>query len=226
MAKGAAEAKAFATSSFDTLEAIEEQAGRSRLEVRRHFDIGAFGTNAYRAEVAGVDLIAEHDELGPSAGGHEELYLVVAGHATFTVDGDDVDAPAGTLVFVREPGARRKAVAHEAGTTVLCLGGKPGEPFSVSVWESMSPMWEPYRAGDYGRAIELLDETLAANPGNEGVLYNLACCESLAGRADDALEHLRAAVAHERFRTLAQTDGDFDPLRADPRFVELVGEPA
>jgi tetratricopeptide (TPR) repeat protein len=215
--------KPFEVTSLDGLEPHEEQPGRVRLEVRRHFGIRAFGTNAYRAEAAGAELIAEHDELGPSAGGHQELYVVASGHATFTVDGEDVDAPAGTLVFVREPAARRKAVAHEAGTTVLCLGGTPGEPFTVSVWETMSGMWEPYREGDYTRAIEVLEEVLAANPGNEAVLYNLACCEALAGRPDDALQHLRAAAAHERFRTLAHTDEDFDSIREDPRFGEIVG---
>jgi hypothetical protein len=218
-----APAKAFESATFDDVRAQEEDPGRSRLEIRRHFGIRAFGTNAYRVTEAGATVIPEHDELGPAAGGHQELYLVVAGNATFTVDGEEVDAPTGTFVFVRDPAARRKAVALEAGTTVLCLGGTPGQPFTVSPWEEMSEMWEPYRAGDYGRAIEVLEGVLASNPGNEGVLYNLSCCEALAGRTDDALDHLAAAVTHERFRAFARTDSDFASIEDDPRFREIVG---
>lgn len=219
------ETKAFDTISLDELEPRGEAQGRSRLEVRRHFGIAAFGTNAYRAEEAGVAVIAEHDELGPSSGGHEELYVVVAGHAGFTVDGEEIDAPAGTLVFVRDPKARRGAVAHEAGTTVFCVGGKPGEAFAVSAWEDMSEMWAPYRAGDYEQAIALLEQSLGRHPGNEAILFNLACCEALAGRRDDAVEHLRLAAASERMRKLAETDSDFDSIRDDPRFVEIVRKP-
>jgi tetratricopeptide (TPR) repeat protein len=218
------EVRPFDSTTLDELEPQQETEQRSRLEIRRRFGIGAFGTNAYRAYEAGATLIAEHDELGPSAGGHEELYAIVSGHATFTVDGNEIDAPTGTLVFVRDPAAKRKAVAEEAGTTVLCIGGKPGEAFRVSLWEEMAVMWEPYRAKDYERAIEALEGVLERYPGNEGILYNLACCEALAGRREAALEHLEASFAHEPYRSYARTDTDFDPIRDDPRFVELVGE--
>jgi hypothetical protein len=102
--------------------------------VRTHFDIRSFGVNAYVAEEPGVEVIGEHDEAGEGAPQHEELYFVSEGHATFTVNGDEIDAPAGTFVFVRDPAATRKAVAKEAGTTVLIAGGKPGEAFTPSPW--------------------------------------------------------------------------------------------
>jgi hypothetical protein len=55
-------------------------------------------------------------------------------------------------------------------------------------------------------------------------LYNLACCESLVGRPSDAVEHLRRAIElSERFRSHAKDDSDFDPIRAEPAFKELVG---
>ena len=44
-----------------------------------------------------LEHLGYNDEL-PSA--HEELYLVTAGAATFTVDGETVEAPSGTLVHV------------------------------------------------------------------------------------------------------------------------------
>ncbi len=103
--------------------------------IRRHFAIGSFGTNAYVAREAGATVIVDHTEAEDSATGHEELFLVASGHATFTVEGDEVDAPAGTLVFVSDPEARRGAVAREAGTTILVFGAEPGVAYSVSEWE-------------------------------------------------------------------------------------------
>ena len=118
-----------------SLAEIEDLPGPGTLRwtpVRRHFDVRAFGVNAYTAQEAGQDVVEEHSE---QTLGHEELYVVVAGHARFTLDGEEVDAPAGTLVYIRDPTVRRAAVAQGAGTTVLALGGKPGEPYVVSGWE-------------------------------------------------------------------------------------------
>ncbi|MGH3093180.1 MAG: hypothetical protein ACRDOG_12765 [Gaiellaceae bacterium] len=114
----------------------EEDPGEAAWKpVRIHFGIRAFGTNAYVGRRSGEEVIGEHTETDESGTRHEELYYVVTGHATFTVDGEQVDAPAGTFVYVRDPDASRGAVAREAGTTVLCLGGTPGEAFAVSPWE-------------------------------------------------------------------------------------------
>jgi quercetin dioxygenase-like cupin family protein len=99
--------------------------------VRIHFGIQSFGVNAYTARQEG-GIVGEHDESDTQ---HEELYYVSTGSATFTVDGETVEAPAGTFLYVPDPASVRSAVAHEAGTTILCLGGAPGEPFSVSEWE-------------------------------------------------------------------------------------------
>jgi hypothetical protein len=100
--------------------------------VRYHFGITAFGCNAYVAREAGELIVEEHEE---GEDGHEELYVVLAGVARFTLDGAEQDAPAGTLVFCERP-AVRKAVAVEPGTTVLAVGGFPGRAFEVSRWES------------------------------------------------------------------------------------------
>ena len=100
--------------------------------IRHHFGIEAFGVNAFVASSEGELVIEDHDEVGPE---HEELYLVTAGHALFTVGDEEVDAPAGTLVFVRDPSTRRLATAREPGTTVLAVGGRPGAAFERSDWE-------------------------------------------------------------------------------------------
>jgi Cupin domain len=75
--------------------------------VRHRLGIDAFGVNAWVAREPGDRVIEEHAEDE-----HEELYLVVSGRATFTVDGETVDAPAGTLLHVRAPGVNRTASAR------------------------------------------------------------------------------------------------------------------
>jgi tetratricopeptide (TPR) repeat protein len=189
--------------------------------LRRSLGIEAFGINAYTAN-AGDLVVEEHDETGAGAGHHEELYVVVTGRAMFTVDGEEIDAPVGTCVFLDDPKERRAARAVEDGTTVLAIGGERGAPFKVSPWEfafAGAPAWEAKR---YGEAKELLREGLELHPGNASLLYNLACAEALLGEKDDALEHLEEAVENPRFRGFAKTDSDFDSLRDDPRFGALV----
>jgi tetratricopeptide (TPR) repeat protein len=193
--------------------------------VRTHFDIQSFGVNVYIGEERGVDVIGEHDELGENAGKHEELYFVSSGHATFTVNGDEIDAPAGTFVFVRDPAAKRRAVAKEAGTTILIVGAKAGEAFTPSPWERTSEGIAHFANKDYEKAVEVYERLLAETPGNAGFLYNLACAESLLGRKEDALEHLRQSVeADAIFKRNALEDPDFDAIRDDPDFSAITGQ--
>jgi mannose-6-phosphate isomerase-like protein (cupin superfamily) len=192
--------------------------------VRHHLGISAFGVNAWTADEAGKEIIEEHDELGRRAGKHEELYVVVKGAATFTVDGETVEAQAGTFVFVRDPAAKRKAVATEGETTVLVIGGRPGKAFEPSQWERSAPALGFFATKEYDKAVEFLSKAREEAPDDAGVLFNLACAESLLGRTDEAVGHLRDSIANdESFRELAQADSDFDPIREDARFKELVG---
>lgn len=103
--------------------------------IRHHLGIRAFGVNAGIAHNVGDWVVEDHTEVQENAARHEELYFVVSGRAAFVVDGDAFDAPAGTLVFVADPSARRSAKALEAGTTVLYVGARRGAPFVVSPWE-------------------------------------------------------------------------------------------
>jgi tetratricopeptide (TPR) repeat protein len=190
--------------------------------VRHHFGITSFGINTWTAKEAGDRIINEHDESN-DADPQEELYFVQEGRARFEIDGDQVDAPASTFVFVR-PAARRTAFAEEPGTTIIAIGATPGRPFEVFGWEAWSQLRPLYDAGEYAEAADRGREVIAANPEYAGVAYNVACAESLAGRKEDALEHLRSAVEKsDRLRRLAADDSDFDPIREDPAFKELVG---
>jgi len=210
------------TVQSSSLEGVETFSGVQNPDwhrIRSHFGIEAFGINAWTATEPGQTLISEHDELGSGAGGHEELYIVVSGHARFTVDGKEIDAPAGTLVFVRDPALKRTAVAEEKGTTALVVGGLRGEPFSVSSWERNSEFLRFFATKEYDRAIELLQKRHRDEPESANVLYNLACAEALTGRHEDALAHLNRSISIDAsFRAFAQTDSDLNAIRADPGF--------
>jgi tetratricopeptide (TPR) repeat protein len=187
--------------------------------VRHHFGIMSFGVNAWTGRGAGDRIINEHDE----ADDNEELYLVHRGRATFELDGERIDAPTGTLVFVR-PGVKRTAFAEEPGTTIVALGGTPGKAYEPDGWELWAPLNPLYEAGKYAEAADRGRELIKAHPDVAGLLYNLACCESLAGRKADAIEHLRLAIDRaERFRSFAAGDSDFEPIRDEPAFKELMG---
>jgi tetratricopeptide (TPR) repeat protein len=187
--------------------------------VRHHFGITSFGVNAWAGHAAGDRIINEHDESDED----EELYLVLSGHAVFDVDGERRDAPTGTLVFVR-PGVKRTAFAEEADTSILAIGGRPGKAYRPTGFDVWAPVNSLYEAGEYAEAADRGRELIEPHPQYPDAFYNLACCESLAGRPADAVEHLRHAIeVSEDFRALAQSDSDFDPIRDEPGFKELVG---
>jgi hypothetical protein len=67
-------------------------------------------------------------------------------------------------------------------------------------------------------------ELIDAHPEQAYLYYNVACCESLAGPTADAVEHLRRAIdIWEGCRGMAKEDSDFDPIRDEPAFQELIG---
>jgi hypothetical protein len=179
--------------------------------LRRTLGVRAFGINAYVAAQAGDDVVEEHTE---ATLGHEEVYVVLTGRATFELDGETLDAPAGTVVFLRDPAVKRHARAEEAGTSVLAVGGKPGEAFTPSAWEAYFAAERHRPSGDFGAMADELQEALVEYPDHPGVLYNLACAEAQCGRLDEALEHLRRAVGQSpSFLAWSREDADLQPLR-------------
>jgi len=202
---------------IDEIEGVDYREDTSLRPVRHHLGITAFGTNGWVGKDAGDRLVPSHEE-DP---GNEELYVVLGGRARFEIDGETVDAPAGTLVFCR-PEANRTAFAEEAGTTVLAVGSTVGQPYHGGGWEVWAEFHPQYEAGEYEAVIERARETFEAS-GYAAPLYNLACCEALAGRKDDAIGHLRVAIEKRpNLRDLAKEDTDLDPLRDEPAFKELV----
>jgi mannose-6-phosphate isomerase-like protein (cupin superfamily) len=186
--------------------------------VRHHFGITSFGVNTWTGVAAGDRVINEHDE----AGDREELYFVHSGRATFELAGETIDAPAGTFIFV-PPGVRRTAFAEQPGTTILVVGGTPGQAWEVDGWELWAPVAPLYEEGRYAEAADRTRELVQANPMRPMLFYQLACCEALSGDTQGALAHLQAAVSmSSRMRMFAARDPDLDALRDQPGVRELL----
>ena len=190
------------------------------IPIRERLGIEAFGVNAYVRSDEG-NVISPHTE---DMSGHEELYVVLDGEAQFTVAGEELSAPAGTIVFVRDPSSRRGATGD---ATVLALGGRPGGAYEVLDWEGgwqfNRDAMRLYREQRYADAAQVLREGIAEHPDHPGMHYNLACFAALAGETDESLEHLRRAVElYPRFRESARADDDFAPVRDDPRFEQAL----
>ena len=188
--------------------------------VRHHFGITSFGVNAWVAKDADDPLINEHTEDE----GVEELYVVTRGTAVFELDGEAQEVPEGSFVYV--PSAvKRSAVAKEAGTTVISVGGAPGQAYDPVGWELWYPVRKRYVAGENAEVVAHLREVVAADPPYALLYYNLACCESLTGETAEAVEHLRKAIdLSEQFRDFAKGDSDLDAIRGEPAVKELLGD--
>ena len=203
------------TAELNTLESLAGPGSLRWTPLRRHFGISAYGVNAYTAQEAGQDVVEAHTE---KANGHEELYLVLAGRALFHLDGEELDAPVGTLVFVHDPSVQRSASAGEPGTTVLAIGGKPGT-HETSTWEYSFGAYGYHAADQTERGLDLLREGLDIKGDSARLLYDLACLESLSGQRDEALVHLRRAIElDERYGEMARGDSDLDAIRNDSQF--------
>jgi len=201
---------------LDNVERIEAGGAAWWRPIRRTLGVTAFGVNAYTADATGDALIETHDETSFGAGRHEELYVVVSGEAAFTVGGDEVAAPAGTLLLVA-PGTERGAVAVAPATTVLVIGGAPGSALPVSPYEHWYAAQPAYAAGDCARAVEIASEGLADWPDHPSLHYQLACYEALGGHRKPAIEHLKVAYANNpATREWAADDEDLDSIRDDP----------
>ena len=207
------------TIHLDQLEPVPGPGTLTWLPVRATLGIRAFGCNAYRAANAGDEVVEPHTEDPKLA--HQELYFVAAGRASFTIDEQEYDAPAGTYVFIPDPASHRHAVAAEPGTTVLTFGGPP--TFEPSAWE-----WTfraaPLMRSDPARAREILTEGKEAWPESPAFPYAFACLAALDGQRDAAIASLRAAIdLRPNVVEWAREDEDFESLRGDPEFEALIG---
>ena len=201
--------------NIDDLAGIELADGFVWRPVRRHFGIKAFGVNVYTPGASG-QIVEEHTEGQLE---HEEIYLVLRGRVKFTIDGNEHELGQGQLVFVRDTSLKRDGVALTDDAAVLAIGGKPGEAFEVSAWETWFAAAPLVAAKKWDEVIAVYNEALTERPDHPALLYNLACMEAQAGYADDALAHLQRAVELQPdFAESAAGDEDFASIKDDPRF--------
>ena len=194
---------------LDELDSIPGPGTLTWHPVRAHLGIRAFGCNAYTAERVGDDVVEPHVE-SPEYD-HEELYFVARGRATFRLDDETIDAPAGTYVFVPDTATHRHAVAAEAGTTVLSFGGPP--TFTPSAWEwSFRPA--EHIESDPRKAREILEDGLREHPDSPGLRIHLARLEVRAGNEEHARELLRLAFERQ--------PESVELARQDPRLAALL----
>ena len=77
--------------------------------------------------------------------------------------------------------------------------------------------------GEADRAVEYAERSLALDPEDAMLLYNVACMYSLLGKPEDALSCLERAVdkgfGHKEW---IEHDPDLNPLRSDARFQSLA----
>ena len=198
----------FQVTRVDELAKVPVAHGLEWRPIRGRLGIRAYGINAYTAANPGDWVVEEHTE----SIGHEETYIVLAGRATFTVDGEQIDAPAGTIIFISDTTLKRMARSEQEGTTVLAVGGWPDKAFEPSSWEWF---FEAYAQTPVEGLATMQDavEQLGERP---ELLYHLACMEAKLGRLDDCARTPRPGdrSCGRSSRRRAAEDDDLSAVRA------------
>ena len=163
------------------------------------------GMGAFTAARVGDEVVEAHRE-SEGGMGHEEIYVVLRGRATFTLDGAELDAPVGTFVRV-EPQVHRHAVAAEDGTAVLALGGPPTYEPSSSEWIERA---RPHIRSDPARAAAIVQDLREARPDSPGL--PIADALLAAGRGDEAAAREALSRVEPRYREALRADPDLGPL--------------
>ncbi len=142
---------------------------------------------------------------------------------------DRVTRPAGEALAAGEVVEQQGVLRMSLDQLASAIGrlGVLACPYEPDGWELWAPLNPLYQAGEYAEVADRLRPVVEANPQYGSLVYNLACVESLAGRPTDAIDHLRQAIAtSDRWREYARGDSDFDAIRDEPAFQELVAERA
>ena len=189
------------------------------VPLRRMLGIDAFGTNVYRAGKGGA-VIEDHVE----SPGQQELYVVLSGSARFVVGDREIEAPAGTAVFVSDPDARRRGDALEDDTVVIAVGGWPEQPYRSLPWEPIYMAQESMRQGDWASAAETLEREGGEHLDTAILQFRLACCHARLGEHDRALEELRRAIEiNPELRKRAPNEEHLSSLRTLEGWSAAVG---
>jgi mannose-6-phosphate isomerase-like protein (cupin superfamily) len=173
------------------VEGVPWQGGITWHPLRMALGLRAFGAAAYTGGT-GTVVVEPHTESSDGRG-HEELYVVLSGRATFTLGDEELDAAEGTLVRV-SPETPRAAVATEPGTCVLAFGGPPTFEVAGSEWLALA---RPRMHDDPEGARAILEDGLHELPGSAAIPYGLALLEASLGDDEAARAALRTALERE-----------------------------
>ena len=190
------------------------------VPMRRRLGIGAFGINAFRAPHEGDSVVEDHVE----SPGQEEVYLVVSGRVRFTIDGEQIDAGAGTAVFVPRPDVRRSGIALDSDTAVVAVGGWRDKPYHSLPWEPIYLAQEAMLREDWAEAAETLEREAGEHRDTGIVQFRLACCHAQMGELDQAMNELQHAVeAAPGIRDRVASEKLLSPLREHADWARVIG---
>ncbi len=186
------------------------EVGGRWLPLRAELRLRAFGLSGYLGETGEI-VVPRHAESGGGAGQHQELYVVLTGRASFTVEDETFDAPAGTLVLV-ERGERREARAKEPGTVVLAAGAPVDETYRVAPWEYGARARRARALGDLDELERVTEEGVATYGEHVTMLVGKACVAAQRGAHDEAVALLGRAFDDPDFGEWARDEVAAEPL--------------
>ena len=140
--------------------------------------------------------------------------MCIRDRAKLETDGETVDAPAGTAVFVPQPDVRRSGVALEDGTVMLAIGGWRDRAYHSLPWEPLYLAQESMRQGDWATAAETLESEAGEHRDTAILQFRLACCHARLGQHDVAINELHRAIElNPKMLERAATEEDLSSLR-------------
>jgi uncharacterized Ntn-hydrolase superfamily protein len=170
--------------------------------------------------LAGADVVADMVEAF-RAGAGTLAERLVAGLEAAQAAGGDVRGQQSAAVYVERPGA-----GEETGDLIDRVVDLRVDDHAEPIAElrrllEIQLRWDFLRrasgrrqAGRPEDGAEVLAQGLRRYPDDATILYDLGCYESLAGRLDEALAHVRRALELDgSLRPLAAADSDLDALR-------------
>jgi len=118
--------------SVKRIDQMEVTFGGGLRKARAELGATSFGMSIEEFP-AGYDGYPNHDHTHDD---QEEVYVVLAGSATMSVEGEQFEIDPETIVRVG-PSARRKLVSGADGLRLLVLGGVPGKAYEPPEWSQL-----------------------------------------------------------------------------------------
>ncbi len=151
------------------------------------------------------------DDLGR----YEEA--IAAYERAIEIKPDKDEAWNGRGIALRRSGKVEEAIASYDRALEI----NPNDP---DIWDNRG--YALFFAGRYPEAMISYDRALEINPQHANALYNKSCVLAVSGEIDLAIASLEIAISIEPGnRELAETDPDFDVIRDDERFQQLIAQP-